>query len=480
MQIKRFEAKDMATALRMVKKEFGADAVILSAKTLKNEKGMLGRLRKSVVEVTAATDDSYSDNNNEYYRNSVLKKAYNNIKLQGLNDTVSTKKNGVLNSIKGGLITLKNNHAASADSYFYDNIKNEIKNLYNNLVSQGVKEEIALELINEIKKNIAQDEKDEKKVISEFLKVLGKKGVSCVPVKFIQNKLKNIAFIGPTGVGKTTTIAKLAAIFSIQKQKDVGLISLDSSKVAASKQLNVYARIIGVPMETVSNEAELINAIKKFKNRDLILYDTEGVNPKDKDQINRLKSYLKIISNLETHLLINPDVRERVTSEIIKEFKSIPVNRLIFTKLDECFNHGSIINHMIKTKIPASYFTESRYVPNGINEITIKFFSDIIKDKAVIKTLQKTKGLTLDNTVSEYNVPPDLRNYFIANKNSDIFHVSDCKAVERIKEDNILIFKDADEAIGYKLKPCRVCTPCGNEKSKHYRMMNKKRALGNN
>ena len=477
MQIKRFEAKDMATALRMVKKEFGADAVILSAKSLKNEKGILGCLKKSLVEVTAATDDSLTNNNTEYYYNNVLKKSCNNIKPQSLNATASLKKNGVLNSIKGGLITLKNNHAASADSYFHDNIKNEIKNLYNNFVSQGVKEEVAQKLISEIKKNIARDEKDEKKVISEFLKALENKGVSCVPVKFIQNRLKNIAFIGPTGVGKTTTIAKLAAIFSIQKQKDVGLISLDSSKVAASKQLKVYAGIIGVSMETASNEAELIDAIKKFNNKDLILYDTEGVNPKDKEQVNRIKSYLKTIYNLETHLLINTNVRERVTSEIIKEFKSIPVNRLLFTKLDECFNYGSIINHMIKTKIPASYFTDSRYVPDGIKEITIKFFSDVIKDK---KTFSESKGLASDNTVSEYNVPPDLKNYLIANKNSDIFHVSDCKAVERIKKENILIFKDADEAIGYNLKPCRMCTPIRNEKIEHYRMMNKKRVVGNN
>ncbi len=476
MQIKRFEAKDMSTALRMVKKEFGADAVILSAKSLKNEKGILGCLKKSVVEVTAATDDSLA-NNTEYYYNSALKKSCNNIKPQALNASAPIKKDGVLNSIKGGLITLKNNHAVSADNYFYDNIKNEIKNLYNHLVSQGVKEEIAQELISGIKKNIAEDEKDEKKVMSEFLKALEKKGVSCVPVKFIQNKLKNIAFIGPTGVGKTTTIAKLAAIFSIQKQKDVGLISLDNSKVAASKQLKVYAKIIGVSMETASNEAELIDAIKKFNNKDVILYDTEGVNPKDKEQINRLKSYLKTIQNLETHLLIHPNIKEKVTAEIIKEFKSISVSRLLFTKLDECFNYGSVFNHMIKTKIPASYFTDSRHVPDGIKEITMRFFSDVVKDK---KACTESKGLTSDNIASEYNVPPDLKNYFIANKNSDIFHVSNCKAVERIKKENILIFKNADEAIGYNLKPCRMCTPVGNEKIEYYSMMNKKRVVGKN
>jgi flagellar biosynthesis protein FlhF len=176
-----------------------------------------------------------------------------------------------------------------------------------------------------------------------------------------------IALIGPTGVGKTTTIAKLAANLCLREEQKVGLITIDTYRIAAVEQLKTYAVIIDVPLEVVFSPSQLEQAVRRMNDRDVILIDTAGRSQRDGERIKELRAYFGAVEPDEVHLVLAGTCGERVLTETIQQFRELGVNRVIFTKLDEAIGFGVILACIQKAEAKLSYVTTGQDVPDDIH-----------------------------------------------------------------------------------------------------------------
>lgn len=174
-----------------------------------------------------------------------------------------------------------------------------------------------------------------------------------------------VTFVGPTGVGKTTTIAKLAAHFALIEKRKVGLLTMDTYRIAAVEQLKTYSQIIDIPVQVAYNQSEVAPALEKFKDCDLILIDTAGRSQKNIMQISELKTLVDT-AGCETHLVLAASTKERDLLDQVARFSGAGVDRLLFTKLDETTTYGTMFTVAARSGIPVSYITTGQKVPEDI------------------------------------------------------------------------------------------------------------------
>lgn len=376
MQIKKFEAQNMIEALRLIKREFGPDAVILSVRKTENTNKLFGFSRAAGIEVTAATDAQIKYD-----------------KFQGHNRDRSNareveEKNGFIKSLCAGsrLINKKNS------LYKWRNPKRniDIKELYSaycQLLEQDVDPHIALELTREVNRLASSNScLWNKGFKSCLLQALDEKGISANRVKIVKEKQKLVAVIGSTGVGKTSTIVKLAAAAGTGvRNKNVALITLDENRIGAIEQLKVYAKIIGIPIKVASCKKEVKKQIETLTGYDLIFIDTPGISQTNQVQFNELKEAFSRIHDVEFHLVLSAATNEKTLRDVIEKFRIFQVSRLIFTKLDESISYGGIVNQLYRSKIPVSYFTNGQQVPEDIEAATIEGLADLVFNENKLK-----------------------------------------------------------------------------------------------
>ncbi|UCD80971.1 MAG: flagellar biosynthesis protein FlhF [Desulfobacterales bacterium] len=459
MQIKRYEAKNMTTALRMIKGELGPEAVILSARSIRKGKGFFGSMKYAGVEVTAAIDKQRLDSKKEHTADidtarDISRKSLMDVEYRAGQDKQAPTaaypaSNGKYSNsyLSKNKVEARNNRALSS--------------LYQQMLAQEVDRKLASELIDEIRRIPASEDLISHGTLkSHLVAILEEMGVWTVRNSFAQEKPNITAMIGTSGVGKTTTLAKLAALQTSRYKKRLALISTDNYSIAANEQLKTYARIIGVPLELALDFSELNRAIKKFSHKDLILIDTPGINPSDQNQISELHSYLAKIPNLQTHLVVSATTKENDLIAISEAFKGIGVQRLLFTKIDESSSFGNIINVLIRTGLPLSFLCCGQKVPDDIEAGSVQKLVDLLfKSKdAVRQPSINASDMNVDKTSAVHgrtNKPM----YFVANKNSDVYHCTDCKWSARIKAGNIIQFNSRREAESQNFLPCRSCKP---------------------
>ncbi|AJE02383.1 flagellar biosynthesis protein FlhF [Geobacter pickeringii] len=207
--------------------------------------------------------------------------------------------------------------------------------------------------------------------IRSFLPQAFRGVIKCAgPLGLKKNGPRIIALVGPTGVGKTTTVAKLAALYSLREGHRAALITIDNFRVGAVEQLKTYSRIMGVPIEVAATPAELEAAIELHSDKELILIDTAGRSPKDMEKIGELKGFLESKFAIEIHLCLAATTRDRELQEIVERFGVLPISRVIFTKLDESESYGCIVNAHLRTKFPLSFFTTGQRVPEDLEIAT--------------------------------------------------------------------------------------------------------------
>lgn len=441
MQIKRFEAENMTEALRLVKQEFGSEAVILSARSLKKKGRVFWPVKRPGVEVTAANDTYYPET--QKTSSSKIRKFEN----------LGNKKSSA-GSLYGGIMALKN----KPDKILQNHAK-ELADLNQRMLYQDVEENIARKLTEEVNK-IASPKKllKDNEVKSCLIRVFKEMGITAGPVRIEPGKQKVVAFIGPTGVGKTTTIAKLAAIHAIKMKKQVALITLDNDRIGSIDQLKIYAKIIGIPIEVASTGKEFKECLNRLKDKDIILIDTAGMSKGNEYQFNELRIFFDKICHIETHLLLSATTKESDLIDILARFKVFPISKLLFTKLDESNSYGNMFNQIIQSKIPISYFTNGQQVPEDIEIATLERLVDLITDK------KKD-----DRYFSES---------YVAGKDSFFFHCFDCQLVKEIKQEDIIVFERAIDAVNKQLKPCGLCCPDKIEKQNLYSWDADKRKSG--
>ena len=353
MNIKRYIARNSREALRMVKKDMGPEAVILKTKTirLKDEKS---RQLLNKVEVTAAVDyDAPVVMESERQGARELKG------LQQLERDIKEIKETVMHANEG---------VSSMPEVFFNQ---ELRNRFMNYRTFGLSTETIKTLMADENDNSAEDEQISQQVLQESLSsVLSR-------IKIPRNTMgiqgrKIYSFIGPTGVGKTTTLAKLAAKNAMEHGKKTALITLDTFRIAAVAQLQTYARNMGLPIEVAVNSEDLHKAIQKHNDCDRIFIDTAGRSPNADGDITELKSFFQVPDEIHSYLVLSATSQYENLVNFDERFSGLSVKSYIFTKLDEARDTSTMINFLIAQQKPVSYFTTGQQVPEDIEAVTKK------------------------------------------------------------------------------------------------------------
>jgi len=373
MQIKRYEAQRMKDALWQVRSELGAEAVILSAKNIKSARG-LWEGRQSRVEVIAAKDHPEESEPQS--------------RRDGSWDGVSQ-----LDPMREDIRDLK--ETVSRLAFPRVSLPPSFDRVFQEMVFQGVRDELALRLtldaVQDLKVSGGGTPPERDAVIASVMQRFP-------PPRPISpggsGKQKAVALVGPTGVGKTTTLAKLAAYFALKAGKRVAILTIDSYRIAAAEQLKIYGKIMDLPVDVVESFREMEEALKHRQDADLILIDTAGQSHRDRFRVGELKRFFDGFP-VTKHLVLSCHTRERDLEEIVARFRCLGLDVLLFTKLDESTTFGAIVNMAFLTEMPVSYLTIGQKVPEDIREATPELISQLIFSMTPPK---KTEGGTTAKT----------------------------------------------------------------------------------
>ena len=432
MLVKKFEAENMAAALKQVKETLGSDALILSTRTL-GKKG-LGVLGKQIVEVTAAIESPAMNNNlrkaapntkSEPATSGRIPAAYSQ-RIETLEDermALSTRATHKIEVVNNPLEDEVRQLRTQLEAQNINQLQTEIKqlkelmqqltqaqqyskvetpsspipeqlqvhteafirkqapavaqlkistepsreDLLNLLVERGIDREAAATIAGFAVSQMNERQCQEPDQCQEFLTATIAGLVQTTgPLWTPGEPQKRISLIGATGVGKTTTIAKLAAAAITQSGARVALVTIDTYRIAAVEQLKVYGEIMGLPVEVVLSPEQLQEAFRRHQDKDLILIDTAGRSPRDRVRIDELNEFLGRGAEVENCLVLAAPTEERLQWKTLESFSKLPISRLIFTKLDEVDRTGFLINVPTRSNLPLAYLTNGQQVPEDL------------------------------------------------------------------------------------------------------------------
>jgi len=433
----------MASGLKLVRRELGPDALILSTRTVRN--GKLGLLGKPTIEITAAIDTNWPKEESEqpqeppankqlsssslFSRSGSKKKRIDTI-IGGDDIQLDYSRNDIPDEFGNNearqLLTRRPSAKSSAQPPATDlalrNEVDELKGLVQQLAAQLAgnqenheRKEHGQDLVSSALRDRLTQMKPVRDPVSELLHKhgieggpartiaavaseqltqddLGDKGkirrfalqaieslVEVKPPAFQKTKGQTrIALIGPTGVGKTTTLAKLAAHYLGNYSDSVAMITIDTYRIAAVEQLKVYGEIMHLPVDVVISPEQLEQSINRHADKALILIDTAGRSPRDTLCIEELTSFLKPHLKIEKHLVLSAATRENELLDTIHHFETVGIDRTIFTKVDECMRTGVILNVQLQQQAPLSYITNGQRVPEDLLQITRRSVAELI------------------------------------------------------------------------------------------------------
>jgi flagellar biosynthesis protein FlhF len=370
VQIKRYEAANTQEAMGKIKNDLGPDAIVLSTKKLRGG-------RSPLYEVMAAKDDYSEEAGNPSFLSgagALGESGREEILSAFRKETGEIKRlisqMGGRNDFYGELDEIKESLNAFFDVLGIkkkDTGKDPLSRVYASLVSSGVARYRAYAAVNALKKRIPPEGS---KDYEEILKAAEDFMVQSIAPNYRRgSESRVVAFVGPTGVGKTTTLAKLAAHHAVERKKRIGLVTADTYRIAAAEQLKTYARILGVPVEIATDRDQFKRVLHKFADKDLILVDTPGKSRRDGAYMEKLKDFFTVDTPVETNLLISMSTSRQCIMDTTERFEPVHYNSIIFTKFDECDHAGLIYNVIDQVRKPVSYVTNGQDVPQDIEKI---------------------------------------------------------------------------------------------------------------
>lgn len=357
MKIKKYIGKTMPEIMQQIRQDLGPEAVILNTKEVKHG-GFLGFFKKKSLEVVAALDPQ------------PLKTTQNRapeLKIQKEVKDVSEEQSVLkeIKQLKKLVQTQMNPDLKISPSYLL---------LYKYLIEQEVEDSVAKQLIKEV------DDGEELLTDQAFLS-LKNHLLSLLEEKLSINERVDeriIHFVGPTGVGKTTTLAKIAAKYILNENKKIAFITTDTYRIAAIDQLKTYAKILNVPVEVAYSKQDYIEAVEKFANYDYIYVDTAGRNFREEKFLKDLADTVHMHESSRTYLVLTLTSKPRDILEIFNRFHELKVDDIIFTKIDETKQYGSILNIALNHNVKISYLTNGQDVPNDIVQPDANYITDLI------------------------------------------------------------------------------------------------------
>lgn len=419
--VRTFKAATMQQALDLVRKEMGADAVILHTRELPQPKFLRWKRSDEKVEITAGTGVNVRTPRAVLQAGSSSSSAANRLAGQSRpdkelapppqllpevrrmseppvsapvetmnrlsprpsspppNSPVATSSpanppvsNGQLqqqaaiarqlSSIQKMVETLTRNAVSQGEE-----IHSELFHLYTDLIDAEVDEELARDLVCRLKSEVPADQLGNATATKKRLCDMVEAEIKCTkPIAVTSGKRRVVALVGPTGVGKTTTIAKLAANFRLRDGIRMGLVTVDTYRIAAVEQLRTYAEIIDLPMKVVTGPREMRRALDELMGLDLVLIDTAGRSPRDELKIQELKSLLAEAEVDEVHLVQSLVASTKSLEATAEKFAAAGTTAMILTKLDEAVGMGTLMSVARKIPLPISYLTTGQNVPDDI------------------------------------------------------------------------------------------------------------------
>ncbi len=364
----------MQEALSLARQDLGEDAVVLNTRQVKSG-GLLGLGGSNKVELMVAVDDEPSNShtiNTSSRSNVSSSEEYTPSQTQTNSRTVSAATYNMLGSVEEPRVELLDSKRADEIAQLRLELKHLTSVVYGLLNSKSgspsTNTNVYLTTRLGIGEAVMREHMPDLLHIEDRNKLASELAARLRPYVSspILDAHKVIALVGPTGVGKTTTLAKLAARFSIEQNKRVALVTADTFRIGAVEQLRTYARIMGVPLEIALSPDEVKMGVEKHSDCDVILIDTVGRSPRHSEHLKELKSFLDPIGNVETHLVVAASLSADVHCEVIETFSIFSPSRLIITKLDEAPNSGCLVNLPLVSGLKISCITAGQNVPQDI------------------------------------------------------------------------------------------------------------------
>jgi flagellar biosynthesis protein FlhF len=372
MKIKTFYASTMAEALRSAKKEFGSDGLILSTKEVTARSSWFRT--KPAVEVVAAIDNGIESDQDLFISSGQKASKDHAGRREAEFRGHLPKLDKEYSEMRRALYNLARPTLPSA-SLFSETAACE---LYQDLVTNEVDEWLAYKLLDEAQLNLDPDERSQRSALAKAVNDVARSLIRTDDAGHDLPSKKVVAFVGPTGVGKTTAAAKLAAHLALEKKKKVILVTTDTFRIGAVEQLRTYAGLIGLPFRVVAQPAELGQVIQENRQRDYILIDTAGRSQRDLGAVQDLMQALQESREIERHLVMSATTKPLDMREIVDRFGVCSPDCLLFTKLDETSTFGPIFNELVRTQKPLSYIADGQRVPEDLHAVRGDQIVDIV------------------------------------------------------------------------------------------------------
>lgn len=391
MIIKKFQGKTEDEAVLNAKKELGNNVVVMNVRDVKR-KGLFAFLKSKQVEITVALEDESDRKDVPVNTTSVQsitealgkiapivekaerEKEKEAVVSQPVKEAVPEKQGEDSKIIENRLNNIENLLEEKLSKPEKEEEPDELKVFYDLLLKtmtdNEVDREYALQIIDETAKSTKPGTPFDVALAGVYQKMILKFGKPST-ISPAEKGPKTVFFVGPTGVGKTTTIAKIASKFSVDEKKKVALLTADTYRIAAAEQLRTYANILEVPFRIIYTVEEMESALNDFQSFDYVFVDTAGHSHQNREQKNVMGSFIHSVDGVvekEVYLVLSSTTKYRDLCSIADAYSEITDYKLIFTKLDETTALGNLLNLKLYTKADLSYVTCGQNVPDDIED----------------------------------------------------------------------------------------------------------------
>ncbi|QQS35494.1 MAG: flagellar biosynthesis protein FlhF [Ignavibacteriales bacterium] len=371
MQIKKFVAPTLKDATEQMKSELGSDSLILSTRIIEgnNKYG-----KKKMFEVTAGIEDTFDKMPG--MKHTAVEEAEDEKsfarELKNLSEKIYAEKDKQRRKVVQERLPVFDEISDNGNS----DIEKELKEIVDTLLLREVQKPIITSILNQLKKykSFLHSSNIDNYVVSSIASMIPTTSFQLVK----RDNPKIVALVGPTGVGKTTCIAKLAVISKILHNLNIGLISIDTYRLGAIDQLRIFSEVSNIDMLVAYEPDDIPKLINQFKKKDLIFIDTAGRSQKNKEYLLKTKQYLDAAKVDETYLVMSATSTTKTLFDVAENFKLFNYKALMFTKIDEAVALGNVLNMVSNFKVPTIFLANGQVIPDDIISADAEFIAKMI------------------------------------------------------------------------------------------------------
>ncbi len=370
---KTYRARTMKEALARVRRDLGGDAIILGSREVRRRR-LLGLGARELIEVTASA--TMPSGQATLFQAASGKDQPWETAGSTLSAGAQAQFGAQLSRLPAMVETLSRQGRID---HLLPDLPGELVPMYARLVEAEIPEVLARRLVRYVADNLEPDQAASPASLQDALCEAVEQCIPIAPpIRAVVGTRRMVALVGPTGVGKTTTVAKLAANLKLVHGLRVGLITVDTYRIAAVEQLKTYAEIIDLPLAVANDPGQMSQAVEELGAVDMVFIDTAGRSPRDEVKIRELADFMAQARPDEVHLVLSAGAAERTLRSAVERFALVRADRLILTKLDEAENLGAILGVLGHANRPVSYLTTGQAVPDDIEPADRKRLARLI------------------------------------------------------------------------------------------------------